>query len=150
MGSVIRCVIALKQSLLTSRVKKYPNLQFVTVINPSSGPWLNGSLDDNYQRELPNLNSKKNVLTIGYVRTNYTNRPMSEVLNDIDIYASWSKNTTNIAMHGIFFDEAPNAFTASGEDYMQQVDAYAKNSTGFGGINYVTRTLHVQLILGHS
>ena len=67
---------------------------------------------------------------------------MSVVLDEVSTYASWSNstyssNTVSYKLSGIFFDEAPNNYTASGQNYMNQIDQFVKNNTGFGPINYV-------------
>ena len=109
------------------------------VVNPNDGPVVNSSTGEaDYFREIPKLNSYKNIRTIGYVPTNYAKRPVNDVYSDINIWASWAENTTaDISMQGIFFDECPNTYTAEIGQFMQQIDTYAKNSTGFGNFNYV-------------
>ena len=64
------------------------------------------------------------------------------VLSEVSTYASWSNSTyssknINFGLDGIFFDEAPNNYTESGQSYMNQIDQYVKTNTGFGGVNYV-------------
>jgi hypothetical protein len=108
------------------------------VVNPNNGPTLNSSSSDTYLQEIAKLNSYDNIRTIGYVRTNYSQRALDDVYNDINVYASWASNRNeNISMKGIFFDECPNSYTTEIGQFMQQIDSYAKNSSGFGGFNYV-------------
>jgi hypothetical protein len=120
------------------RVDAHPQMQFLVIINPHDGPRNDTLLDPNYEREIPVLNSKQNVRTIGYVRTGKATRNISEVRDGVSIYASWATNkTANYQMHGIFFDETPNNYTSNGVSFMTDVTQFAKNQTGFGGVNYV-------------
>jgi hypothetical protein len=113
-------------------------MQFLVIINPHSGPRNDTILDPNYEREIPVLNSKQNVRIIGYVRTGWATRNITEVLDGVSIYASWATNkTANYQIHGIFFDETPNNYTSNGVSFMTDVTQFAKNQTGFGGVNYV-------------
>lgn len=126
---------------LTYSIDKYPSLPFTVIINPESGPGINTLLDQNYERELPKLNSRKNVKTIGYVRTTWATRNISDVLQDVSTYSSWAENkTADYKVHGIFYDEVPNAYSSDTTTYMSTLDQYAKSQSGFGGINYVSST----------
>ena len=91
---------------LTIRLDTYPALSFTVIVNPDSGPGTNTLSDPNYARELPKLNSRKNVQTIGYVRTTWATRNISDVLQDVSTYSSWAENkTADYQVHGIFYDE---------------------------------------------
>jgi hypothetical protein len=125
--------------MLRSRIDQYPDSQFVVVINPKSGPGNESLLDPNYCRELPKLNAKTNVQTIGYVRTGWTGRNIDDVLHDVSVYASWADNkTADFALHGIFYDETPNKYTADGATFMARINEFVKNHDGFGKVNYVS------------
>jgi hypothetical protein len=79
---------------------------FTVIVNPNSGPGgAPGSQPDaQTQGCLKTLvGSGKNVKTVGYVRTNYTNRAVADVQADISTYSSW---TAAYKPAGIFFDEA--------------------------------------------
>lgn len=115
----------------------YPYLQFLVIINPNSGPGNNTLLDENYQREIPKVNQIANALTVGYVRTNYTNRSIHDVLDDVNTYASWADADGNFTLHGIFFDETPNNYTAEIGQYMSQIDEFVKHSPGFRNVSFV-------------
>jgi Spherulation-specific family 4 len=135
------------------RLANYTKVQFLVVINPNSGP---GNItgpgnisDDNWQREIPRINSYGNVRTIGYVKTGYGARDINNVLREVAQYGSWTSIPTNSSdiyngtmstygLHGIFFDETPNFdFTPEIGEYYNQIDGYVKNQTTFGGINFV-------------
>lgn len=117
---------------------RYPSLPFYVIVNPNTGPGNNTLLDPNYARELPRLNSRKNVQAIGYVRTAWASRKISDVLQDVNIYSSWADNkTANYEVRGIFYDEAPNAYFPDTATFMNTIDRHVKNQTGFGGINFV-------------
>jgi len=119
-------------------VDAFPQQHFLVIINPSSGPGNESQLDPNYARELPKLNSKPNVRTIGYVRTGWATRNLTDLFDEVDIYASWAMNKTgNYSINGIFYDEAPNNSTNNAIVFMNRADQYVKSHTGFGGVNFV-------------
>jgi hypothetical protein len=126
------------RSSSNGRVDKYPDLQFLIVINPGDGPGNQTLLDPNYERELPILNSKKNVRTIGYVRTTWATRNINDVFRDVSVYSSWADNKTeDYKMHGIFYDEAPTVYTDAALTFMKNADDFVRKQAGFGGVNYV-------------
>ncbi|KAH8646113.1 spherulin 4-like cell surface protein [Xylariales sp. PMI_506] len=114
-----------------------PDVTFIVIVNPNSGPGSTEYPDSYYGPAIQELNSYSNVQTIGYVRTNYTNKPVDETLAEVDTYAGWSFESTTLAMHGIFFDEAPYDYDAAAVTYMHSIDAYVKNSTGLLGNKWV-------------
>lgn len=143
-GPLVHSVINSLYSITKfDRLQAYPLVQFLVIVNPNSGPGSNNTLNDpNFVREIPRLNSYPNVRTIGYVRTGWTTRNMSLVLDDVATYASW-ESTPNpyhngtFALNGIFYDEAPNNYTDAGQQYMNTIDAYVKNNTNFGSLKLV-------------
>ncbi|KAG6861048.1 hypothetical protein C0995_004549 [Termitomyces sp. Mi166 len=93
---------------LLAAVPAYPDLQFIVVVNPASGPGPAGSQPDaNYQNCIVQLRNagdvNGNVKIIGYVATGFGNRAPSAVTADIDTYSGWADA---YYMEGIFFDEA--------------------------------------------
>ncbi|EJD35617.1 hypothetical protein AURDEDRAFT_47624, partial [Auricularia subglabra TFB-10046 SS5] len=86
----------------------YPTLQFTVIINPNSGPGGNRTFPDaSYIAAISALNAYANVQTIGYVASHWAARPVAEYQADVNTYAHWASHTGgNIAMHGIFVDEA--------------------------------------------
>lgn len=72
--------------------------------------------------------------TIGYVHTTYATQTINAVEKNVSTYAGWAGYTaSNIAVDGIFFDEAPNADNATYTDYMSSVASYARGL----GLNYI-------------
>jgi len=69
---------------------------------------------------------------IGYVRTNYTHRPINNALADVK---TWTTNWGGF--NGIFFDETPNSYTSAIGTYLQKIDANVKSSS-FNGVNFVS------------
>lgn len=53
------------------------------------------------------------------------------------MYAGWSSLSSSLAMHGIFFDEAPYEYNATAVAYMKTIDAAVKASTGLKGAKTV-------------
>jgi hypothetical protein len=58
----------------STSIDNNPDLHFLIVINPNSGPGEPPAPDANYSRELPLFNAKENVTTVGYVRMQYCRR----------------------------------------------------------------------------
>jgi hypothetical protein len=74
------------------------------------------------------------VQTIGYVHTTYATQNINTVETNVSTYAGWADYTaSNIAVDGIFFDEAPNADDSTYTDYMSSVASYARGL----GLNYI-------------
>lgn len=71
--------------------------------------------------------------TVGYVPTEYATRNISDVISDISTYAGWAAKNSSLAMHGIFFDEAPYEYSAAAVEYMRTINQVAKNATGLQG-----------------
>ncbi|KAH6670803.1 Spherulation-specific family 4-domain-containing protein [Halenospora varia] len=70
-------------------IKTNPQVSFTVVVNLASGPGGSSSPDVNYTKEIPKPNQHTNVRTVGYVLTNYANRPLPKALQDIAVYSSW-------------------------------------------------------------
>ncbi|KAK7460544.1 hypothetical protein VKT23_009264 [Stygiomarasmius scandens] len=103
-------------SAVIDSVSANPTLPFYIIINPSSGPVQ--VPDPGYQECIPELTSgSDNVVTVGYVRTQYGNRASSDVIADVETYMGWD---AAYRPTGIFFDEV-NA-TA---DHVQLYSDYA-------------------------
>jgi hypothetical protein len=108
-------------------------LDFIVILNPNSGPgappwWPNAD----YVREIPKLNAQPNVQTLGYVATDYCKRPISEVVDDVASYASWSSNLgcPGLRVDGIFFDETPNAYSNEAKSYLNDITKCVKENAG--------------------
>lgn len=77
---------------------------------------------------------------MGYVPTTYGTRNISLVRKDIETYASWPGlgNSLNLSVSGIFFDETPQEFNASYQEYYEQLTELVKQSKGLGPSNFVS------------
>lgn len=97
----------------------------LAIINPNSGPSTVPSVISDYQNQL--LQSQSNGLTIiAYVHTNYGNRSINQVQNDIDLFYNQFPN-----IDGIFFDEVPNG-DCSTINYYQTLYNHVKGKGGIG------------------
>ena len=116
-------------SNVTAAIKAYPNVQWQVIVNPGSGPGTTGCPNDtNYTDGISILNGYTNVVTLGYVDTNYTNRAYSAVIQDINTYASWrncNEPGYNVSIDGIFFDRVSNTASSAVFTYMQNASEYA-------------------------
>ena len=133
-------------------MEAHPKLNFVVIVNPESGPGDSQFPDDNYDPEIRKLNSYLNVQTIGYVRTGYATRNISDVISEVNTYAGWYSKSPELAMHGIFFDESPHEYVAEAVPFMQTVNEVVKNNTaGLQGnktVSDIDLEISALLILG--
>ncbi|KAM7217683.1 spherulin 4-like cell surface protein [Rhypophila decipiens] len=118
-------------------LQKHPSLNFTIVINPNSGPGSGPAPNAQYTEAITTLSSYANARLLGYVRTGYAARNVSEVLDDIGVYAAWSSHSPTLAMHGIFLDEAPHVFSSDAVELMRTVDERIKTVEGL----YEPRTI---------
>lgn len=84
----------------------------LVILNPNSGPGV-GLIDPNYVNDSaqgPFIDFRNaGGVAIGYVLTNWANRPLAEVQSDVDLYfdpAYW--RGAGVQIEGIFFDEMSN------------------------------------------
>ncbi|KAH7069092.1 Spherulation-specific family 4 [Paraphoma chrysanthemicola] len=127
---------------LYNAIVKYPNTEFLVIVNPDSGPgaapwWPNVD----YAREIPKLNAFTNVKTVGYVRSTYCNRPIDQVFQDIDTYATRKINGKDNLFQGIFVDETVNIFSPEVKTYLDRVDSKIKGTQGLSGKRLIP-TIH--------
>jgi hypothetical protein len=102
---------------ITTAVAAFPTLKFQVVIAPNLS---NIYPDLNYQRAISGLNNHTNVQTLGYVPTSWGNRDKATIKANVSYYA-WSNFTAaNIAVQGIFFDEAPSFMSNDTLSYMRR------------------------------
>ncbi|KAH8883159.1 spherulin 4-like cell surface protein [Thozetella sp. PMI_491] len=118
-------------------VKLRPDIKFLIVINPHDGPGEGLVPNEEYHEAISFLSSYTNVQMLGYVRTGYATRNISDVTNEVAIYSGWASNSSSLAMSGIFLDEAPHQYTPDAVSFMKKVDQVVKNSPGLRG----TRTI---------
>ncbi|KAM0719794.1 hypothetical protein Q7P37_003928 [Cladosporium fusiforme] len=109
------------------------DLNYTIVVNPDSGPGDSSLPNDDYFPAIQKLNTFPNVRTVGYVRTGYGNRTLSDVLQDISTYSGWSNSSQGIEMHGIFFDEAPHEYSADHAQYMKEANDAVRDAVGIRG-----------------
>lgn len=100
--------------LLTCSIRTYPNLRFIVVINPNTGPDPQPDLPDpQYRRAVPYLQGYTNVTLVGYVSTLYGKRNIQDSIDDIDLYWRWQElslakkeeGVGPMGLDGIFIDE---------------------------------------------
>jgi hypothetical protein len=118
---------------LYDSAKRNPDVDFTVIINPCSGACRGSLPDQYYQSEIPNLKKYRNIRTLGYVATNWTNKAIDDVLLEIQTYAEWTKhsNNTKLKVDGIFFDETPTTYSDAKYDYLKRAAQTVKNSTAF-------------------
>lgn len=117
---------------LYTAIAKYPAINFHVIINPNSGPGGNAPNSD-YVLAIQKLKKYSNCVLLGYVHTTYGTRSSDDVYSDIAQYAAWTSQ--NVAMNGIFFDEAPSSAAPALYSYMSNVTTQARASIKNGGQN---------------
>lgn len=95
---------------MTQQASRVP---MIAIMNPNSGP---GSDFDAAYFEAVSRFREAGGHAIGYVSTNYGNRPLEAVQQDIALYAAW------YPIDGIFLDELPS--TAERVDHYQTLYNY--------------------------
>lgn len=106
-------------------------MTFTVVLNPCSGPCVGSLPDAVYLAEVPKLHQYPNIRTLGYVATHYTEKPIQDVLEEINIYSTWPTVTNNKGMRveGIFLDETPTTFSQETYAYLELAKNSIKNSS---------------------
>ncbi|KAK3045989.1 hypothetical protein LTR09_012488 [Extremus antarcticus] len=118
---------------LHTAISASPGQQFLVILNPDSGPgtppWWP---DPGYVREVPRLNAYPNVCTIGYVRIDYCERPIEDVLGDIRAYGGWAtdRKHAGVFVRGIFFDETPNHWNQHAATYLKDISREVRKVAG--------------------
>ncbi|KAF2262501.1 hypothetical protein CC78DRAFT_315120 [Lojkania enalia] len=109
-------------------------LNFTVILNPCSGPCVNAVPEEPYMVEMPKLKDFPNIRTLGYVATNYTNKPIENLLEEIDTYNNWATimSDERVAVDGIFFDETPGLYNWEQYDYLEAATQRVKSSEGLG------------------
>lgn len=122
---------------INDRVIEKPNLDFVIIINPSSGPGSSQYPDEQYTAALHQLATYPNVKKAGYVRTEYATRNVSDVISEVNVYAGWASKGPAFAMDGIFFDESPHQYSKEAVEFMLKASQSVKSATGLQGAKTV-------------
>ncbi|KAH8883161.1 cell surface protein [Thozetella sp. PMI_491] len=120
---------------LYDSIAAHPQLNFLVIVNPNSGPGASPLPSHDYVREVPKLNSFPNVRTVGYVAIGYCQRPLRESLQDIQLYAGWSRDHAIEGLHvqGIYVDETPNHASDHSSKYLDDVRDFIKELDGLQG-----------------
>lgn len=114
---------------LYDAITAHPDLDFLVVVNPNSGPGDLPSPNKDYAREVPKLNAFPNVYTVGYIRIHYCDKPLENVYQEIDRYASWSA-CDGLGLGGILLDETPNHYSEAREEYLRACTGFIKGNQG--------------------
>lgn len=111
-------------------INSTPEIEWLPVVNPQNGPGLTsqpGNNDVNYINGTAKLNSYPNVRTIGYVHTNYGTADMTQLKNNITVWANWkSYKPADLSIKGIFFDES----SSSNYTYLYEAVRFARSKFG--------------------
>jgi hypothetical protein len=75
---------------------------------------------------------------MGYVRTGYATRNISDVTAEINVYSGWASKGPAFTMDGIFFDESPHQYSAEAVDFMLRASRAVKAATGIQGAKTVS------------
>ncbi|KAI4953745.1 hypothetical protein J4E91_002593 [Alternaria rosae] len=118
---------------LYTAAKAHRNVDFNVIINPCSGPCMGSLPDQVYLDEVPKLRAYPNIRTLGYVATDYADKPIESLLAEIDTYARWPQvtNITKMRVDGIFLDETPSTLDEDDYEYLKTANQAIKNNTAF-------------------
>lgn len=109
----------------------------MVIINPKSGPGDSQYPDEQYTAALEQLATYSNVQKVGYVRTGYAGRNLSDVTSEINTFAGWAAKGPAYAMEGIFFDESPHQYTEEAVKFMLDASRTVKDASGIKGAKTV-------------
>ncbi|KAH7068061.1 Spherulation-specific family 4-domain-containing protein [Paraphoma chrysanthemicola] len=123
---------------LYDALQSKPGLNFTVIINPSSGPGSSPFPDEQYTTALTQLATYPNARKVGYVRTGYATRNLSDVISELNVYAGWASKNQAFAIDGIFFDESPHQYSQNAVDFMLNATRAVKNAN-FQGLKTVIR-----------
>jgi len=124
----------------TTRIAEFPALEFLVIVNPDSGPGSTPLPSADYVREIPKLNASANVVTLGYIRVHYCDKPLREVYAEVDAYTGWAGHLERavLGMRGVFVDETPNHYSPERASYLDAVRQHIKVSPGIVGDKLVS------------
>ena len=117
------------------------DLNYTVIVNPDSGPGNGSAPNEDFLSAIRTLNTYANVRTVGYIPTGYGSRLIDDVLREVETYAGWSTNATGVAMHGIFFDEAPHDYSVDVANYMKRANDAVLSANGLQGDKTVRASL---------
>ncbi|KAM7186567.1 Spherulation-specific family 4 domain containing protein [Naviculisporaceae sp. PSN 640] len=124
---------------LYDAIAAYPQVDFLIVVNPNSGPGEEPLPSRDYMREVPKLNAFPNVTTVGYIAITWTRKSLEDVKKEIDQYAGWEKKalddyeTEGLYVEGIYLDETPNHVSDNAKSYLKELTDYIKGLEGLRG-----------------
>jgi Spherulation-specific family 4 len=121
-----------------NRIAAHPNVTFLVIVNPNSGPGGKPLPGYDYVREVPKLNAYANVVTVGYVRIDYCRKPLSEACDEIETYAGWTNENPALGLKGVLLDETPNHYSADRAGYLNALRQHIKATKGLGGERLVS------------
>lgn len=132
---------------LFTAASAHHSVDFQVIINPWTGPGEGSCPDDAFTAAMQQIQSYSNIKTLGYVHTANrwdcgksgsdicsTSAPIEELKANVTTYQHWgSKECGNLAVDGIFFDEAPSTSKSEYIDYMREASIFAKETLTHGG-----------------
>lgn len=128
---------------MQNSVGAHPELNFLVVVNPNSGPGDGPLPGDDYIREVPKLNTFPNVLTVGYVRAGWCKRPLKDTIEDIGLFAGWRlHDIPGLYVNGIYLDETPNHISRESTAFLDATTNFIKSVNGLIGRRLVCLPLY--------
>ncbi len=108
-------------------------VNITAIINPANGPGSSGDPNADYLYGLSDLMAG-GVNLLGYVFTDYGNRPLADVKADIDKYYTDYVFSAGVTVSGMFFDQAATASDQALFDYYAELYTYAKSYAEFNTV----------------
>lgn len=97
-------------------IRAAESVSLTAIVNPASGP---GESRDFRYVQITERAARAGVRLIGYVETDYGERPLAEVQDEVDRWRAWYPS-----IHGIFFDE--QAEKADNLGYYRRLSTYVR------------------------
>ncbi|KAK4218509.1 cell surface protein [Rhypophila decipiens] len=124
---------------LYDAIAAHPQVDFLIVVNPNSGPGEEPLPSTDYMREVPKLNAFPNVTTVGYIAITWARKSLDDVKKEIDRYAGWDQKACQdleiegLYLEGIYLDETPNHVSEHAKSYLKELTGYVKGLEGLRG-----------------
>lgn len=100
-------------------------------MNPDTGPGSGAWPSAEYLSAMKVLHRHQNVQALGYIETAGGSRNPSLIRAEIDLYAGWFNRSTELGLHGIYFDHTPAKSDNYTQSYLANISNIVRQTEGF-------------------
>lgn len=111
----------------------HPELDFLVVVNPNSGPGAGVLPDANYIEALARLTAAPNVKVIGYVHCSYGKRLLDELVAEVSAYRGWTHASERREDGKVCFPSLPYILLRCGSRLAPDVSERTSGKGAFWG-----------------